>query len=65
MILINGEEVRDFDQKLLSEYLDFKSYNCSRVAVEINRRIVPKKEYDKTILHDRDEVEIVHFVGGG
>ena len=36
-----------------------------RVAVEINREIVPKANYDVTIVRAGDSVEIINFVGGG
>ena len=36
-----------------------------RIAVEVNRAIVPRAEYAATSLHDGDAVEIIHFVGGG
>jgi thiamine biosynthesis protein ThiS len=36
-----------------------------RIAVEVNRAIVPRAEYQATPLHDGDAVEIIHFVGGG
>ncbi len=36
-----------------------------RVAVEVNRSVVPRATYDATVLHDGDAVEIIHFVGGG
>ena len=34
------------------------------VIVEMNRDIVSKDAYDKPI-NDRDQIEIIHFVGGG
>ncbi len=36
-----------------------------RVAIELNREIVPRDQWPKTPLHDGDRLEIVHFVGGG
>ena len=36
-----------------------------RVAVELNRSILPKGDYETTSLKDGDSIEIVHFVGGG
>jgi thiamine biosynthesis protein ThiS len=36
-----------------------------RVAVELNRDIVPRDRWDQTQLADGDRLEIVHFVGGG
>ena len=36
-----------------------------RVAVELNRNIVPRERWAATNLADGDQLEIVHFVGGG
>ncbi len=36
-----------------------------RIAVEVNRDIIPRDEYAHCGLQQDDEVEIVHFVGGG
>ena len=36
-----------------------------RVAVELNRDIVPRDRWSTTELHEGDQLEIVHFVGGG
>lgn len=35
------------------------------VAVELNREVVPRAEHASTALSEGDELEIVHFVGGG
>ena len=35
------------------------------VAVERNREIIPRAQHDATWLIDGDELEVVHFVGGG
>jgi sulfur carrier protein len=37
----------------------------NRVAVEINRTVVPKDDYARTILKAGDQVEVINFVGGG
>jgi len=36
-----------------------------RIAVEVNRAIVPRATYATTALHEGDAVEVIHFVGGG
>ena len=36
-----------------------------RVAVELNRDIVPARRWAETTLNEGDRLEIVHFVGGG
>ncbi|MCD2492632.1 sulfur carrier protein ThiS [Lacrimispora sp. NSJ-141] len=65
MIIINGEFADQAEGKSLSSYLSESGYKQEKVAVERNGKIVPKSEYDDTVLRDNDEVEIVSFVGGG
>jgi thiamine biosynthesis protein ThiS len=64
-IVINGER-RELDGpmtvKILLEHLELDS---RRVAVEINRRILKRVEFDAVTLTDGDQLEVVHFVGGG
>ena len=36
-----------------------------RVAVELNRNIVPRDRWAETHIKEGDRLEIVHFVGGG
>jgi sulfur carrier protein len=51
-----------FTLTVLIESLGMKS---DRVAVELNRSIVPRDCWSDTPLKDGDRLEIVHFVGGG
>ncbi|MEP7273165.1 MAG: sulfur carrier protein ThiS [Acidobacteriota bacterium] len=37
----------------------------SQIALERNLRILPKADWGGTILSEGDQIEIVHFVGGG
>jgi len=46
----------------LVEQLGMKS---DRVAIELNREIVPRERWAETPLQNGDQLEIVHFVGGG
>ncbi len=36
-----------------------------KVAVELNREIVPRSTYAQVSLNSGDTLEIVHFIGGG
>ncbi|MDE6036503.1 MAG: sulfur carrier protein ThiS [Ruminococcus sp.] len=63
MITVNGEKL-EFSGNI-SGLLEILEYNGKRVAVELNENIVPKTEYDNTIVSDGDKLEIVRFVGGG
>ena len=64
MVKINGEE-KNVAGMTVTEYLATTNYNPKRIAVECNGDIVPKSQYDITVLQDGDSVEVVSFVGGG
>ena len=64
MVKINGTEL-DAAGKTVAQYLETTDYNRSRIAVERNGEILPKSEYDSTVLKDGDVIEVVSFVGGG
>ena len=64
---INGEE-RSFDSQTpftLAALVDLLGMKSDRVAVELNRDIVPRDRWSGTVLNDGDRLEIVQFVGGG
>jgi sulfur carrier protein len=62
---INGE-ARDFNPPLtLVGLLEYLNMTADRVAVELNRSIVPREQWARTSLAEGDRLEIVHFVGGG
>jgi sulfur carrier protein len=63
-ITVNGEAA-SIDPLSVQEYLVSLGIDPRRVAVELNREILPKPEYPGTLLKDGDNLEIVHFVGGG
>ena len=63
---INGEE-REFSlsSPTLAALVEALGMKADRVAVELNRSIVPRDRWNETGLSDGDRLEIVHFVGGG
>jgi thiamine biosynthesis protein ThiS len=64
-VVINGEN-RNFEAPLtLAGLVQVLGMKTGRVAVELNREIVPRDQWDRTQLADGDRLEIVHFVGGG
>ena len=49
----------------MNDLVRILSLPAARIAVELNRAIVRRKDWVATILNEDDRVEIVHFVGGG
>ena len=64
MVKINGEE-KNAVGKSVSEYLEENGFDVKCIAVELGGDILPKSQYENTILQDGDTLEIVSFVGGG
>jgi thiamine biosynthesis protein ThiS len=49
----------------VGELILFLGVGQDSIAVEVNRRIVRRADWDVTPLGNKDRVEIVQFVGGG
>jgi thiazole synthase len=64
-IRLNGEARTVPDALSLADLLKHVDAPAERVAVERNRRIVPRSEWTQVTIAGGDELEIVHFVGGG
>ena len=65
MITINGEKLDNIAGMTVAAYLMGNGYDRNRVAVEVDGEIVPKMQYESTVLRDDNIVEVVSFVGGG
>ena len=61
---VNGE-IRSFDDMTLHDIISAMNLDPSRVAAELNGRIVPRSDFKETFPKNGDSLEIVHFVGGG
>ena len=64
-ILINGETKEISDELNLSRLLEVLSLPNERVAIELNRQVVRKKDWENVQIKDADKIEVIHFVGGG
>ena len=62
---VNGKQLGLKESLALDKFLESNGYALTKVAVELNGKIVLRKEYAATILEDTDALEIVCFVGGG
>jgi thiamine biosynthesis protein ThiS len=64
-LTINGEN-REFSSiTTLSDLVTHLGMKADRVAIELNRELIPRDRWGATQLSDGDKLEIVHFVGGG
>jgi sulfur carrier protein len=63
-LIINGES-RVYTADTLTALVEELAMKPDRVAIELNHEIVPRDRWPQTKLKDQDQLEIVHFVGGG
>jgi thiamine biosynthesis protein ThiS len=62
---VNGRDCRAAAGLGLVDFLRAQGLDSARVAVEVNREVVPRARHAEVTLADGDVLEIVHFVGGG
>jgi len=64
-LTVNGE-TRGFPAPLsVAGLVAALELDMRKVAVELNREIVPRSTYAAVQLRSGDSLEIVHFIGGG
>ena len=64
-IHVNGEHRRIRAGLTLAQLASELGLPPEKVAVERNLEVVPRSLLGQVIVEDGDELEIVHFVGGG
>ena len=64
-IIVNGKQMTVKLKFSLKNLVDRLKLPIGKVAIELNRQIVNKKNTNKIYLKVGDKVEIVHFIGGG
>ena len=64
-IQLNGEPRELPEGYTAQQLVSDMDLSGRRLAMEVNREIVPRSEYAEHVLHDGDQVEIVHAIGGG
>jgi sulfur carrier protein len=64
-IVVNGQERAMGAPVTVAALLDELGMAGQRVAVEVNREIVPRSRHGEFELKDRDRVEVVFAIGGG
>lgn len=64
-VVLNGSATTAAEGISLAGLLDARGIERRLVAVEHNGEILPRREWEATILQDGDKLEVVQMVGGG
>jgi len=64
-ILFNGKEENIENEISVLELLKKKNIRPEVVTVELNEKIIDRKDYQTSVIKEGDKLELVYFMGGG
>lgn len=64
-IIVNGEPRSVAPDLTAAQLVELLELGGRRLAMEINREILPRSQYTDHRLRDGDRIEIVQAIGGG
>ena len=64
-IKLNGKTKLIEDKTKIETLIKYYKIPIKKVAIELNRIILDKKKLKNVKLRNNDQIEIVHFIGGG
>jgi thiamine biosynthesis protein ThiS len=64
-IFVNGDRFEVPSGRSITSVLEFLKIQPDRVAVELDKALVRKRDWDATRVGSGARIEVVEFVGGG
>ena len=64
-ITVNGKQKQIIPRLSMRNLITKLKMPVNKIAIELNKKIIDKKQISKIQLKKDDKVEIVHFIGGG
>lgn len=65
IILNNKEETFDSEQFTINELLQAKKFTFKMLVIKVNGQLIKKSEYGSALVHDGDDVMVLHLISGG
>ncbi len=65
IMLNNRPEVFEKDNITVSEMLEIKKFTYKMRIVKINGRLIKRDDYDKAIIREGDNVQMMYLMSGG
>jgi sulfur carrier protein len=65
IILNNKAEEFAGDQLTINELLHAKTFTFKMLVIKINGQMIKKHDYDTALVHDGDDVMVLHLISGG
>jgi len=63
--LNNNPDSFDDDDITVNQLLKLKNFTFKMLIIKINGNLVPKEDYESTMIHSGDEVMVLHLISGG
>jgi thiamine biosynthesis protein ThiS len=63
--LNNNTETIDQASLSITQLLEVKKYTFKMLVVKVNDKIIKRDEYPTTMIHDGDDVLVLHLMSGG
>ena len=64
-IVLNGKKFSIKEKDTITMLLKKIDVKSSKVAIEVNKDVIPKEKYRYFKFKNNDKVEVVTFIGGG
>ena len=64
-IIVNGKQMQVIPKFSLKSLVVKLKIPLNKIAIELNKKIIDKKNISNIRLKKGDKIEIVHFIGGG
>ena len=65
MILVNGERMEWREGLTVAEILKIRNYIFRMLVIQVNGELVKRGTYDKAVVPDGANVEVIHMISGG
>jgi len=65
MITVNGERMDWHEGMTVAEILKIRSYIFRMLVIQVNGELVKRGTYDKAVVPDGADVEVIHMISGG
>lgn len=63
--LNNNSEELSGDVMTVQQLLNIKKFTFKMLVIKINGSLIKKEDYDKAVIKDGDNVDVIHLISGG
>lgn len=65
MIQVNREPLEWREGMTVRDVLKARNYVFKMLVVRINGTVIPKRDFDKALIPDGAQVDVIHLISGG